>query len=252
MKRTLFALAALGWAAGHAWADVPKTINYQGRLTNLAGDPKEGTYSITISLYADPDGNTLAWRDVFSAPAKNGYFNVVLGAGSQALNIDFSIPYYVGIRVDTDPEMTPRQPLSSVPYALGVPEGSIIKQFYSADDNITVVNSTNNQDLLQETINLSHAGTVLVMAKLHLRSVTATQADMSFSIVVDGTTPALDSTSVTLLSPGTANGVVLFGEIGLPAGNHNVKLNMTGVTITPGDSSYNIYRKKLLCSVNYK
>ncbi|MEO0228291.1 MAG: hypothetical protein ABIL70_09615 [candidate division WOR-3 bacterium] len=34
-----------------------------------------------------------------------------------AINLAFNVPYYLGIRVGTDEEMTPRIPLTSVGYA---------------------------------------------------------------------------------------------------------------------------------------
>jgi hypothetical protein len=112
------------WAvltAGTVWADVPRTINYQGYLTDLNGIAAvDGTHALTISLYSSATATLPDWTDLFSAVTKNGYFNIVLGSNPQkALNtLDFSKQYWVGIRVDTDSEMTPRQALSSVPYAL--------------------------------------------------------------------------------------------------------------------------------------
>jgi hypothetical protein len=109
--------------AGLAWADVPKTINYQGRLTDLSGNPVvDGVHSVTVSLYTSAAATTATWADNFSAATKNGYFTLVLGSSTQNLNaVDFSQQYWVGIRVDTDSEMTPRQALNSVPYALKAP-----------------------------------------------------------------------------------------------------------------------------------
>jgi hypothetical protein len=119
--------------SGTVWAAAAsRTINYQGRLTELNGTPvADGTHSITIRLY---DNQTAAegaskWADTYSVQTRNGYFSVLLGSTtpfSQA--VDFSQQYWVGLRVDTDSEMTPRQPLNGVPYALKieVPVGGII------------------------------------------------------------------------------------------------------------------------------
>jgi hypothetical protein len=132
MKRSLIGLLSLILLNVSFAAAVlaPRTINYQGRLTDLNGNPVvDGTHSLTVSLYVTQTGTTPAWNDNFPTTTKNGYFNVVLGSGSQSLNtIDFSQQFWVGVRIDTDSEMTPRQPLNGVPYALRieVPIGSII------------------------------------------------------------------------------------------------------------------------------
>lgn len=124
MKRTAFIFLAMLVisTAVQAHADAPRTINYQGRLTDLSGIPlADGEYSVAVRLYlnaADLEGSSI-WSDNYTVATKNGYFNVVLGSTpSFPLNLTFDRQYYLGIKVGTDAEMTPRQPLNSVPYAL--------------------------------------------------------------------------------------------------------------------------------------
>jgi len=140
----LFLLVTAAFA-GTVWADVPKTINYQGRLTDLSGNPVvDGTHSITVSLYNSVTATTASWSDNYATATKSGYFNLVLGSNIQKLEtLDFSQQYWVGLRVDTDSEMTPRQPLNSVPYALSVPAASISTEKI-ADNAVTKTWSTKN------------------------------------------------------------------------------------------------------------
>lgn len=115
--------------AAAVFADVPRVINYQGRLTDLNGNAlPDGTYSIAIRLYDSdtaPESSAI-WSDNYSVQTKNGYFNVMLGSNASfPLNLPFDRQYYLGIKVGIDTEMTPRQPLNSVPYALNVATTSL-------------------------------------------------------------------------------------------------------------------------------
>ncbi len=102
---------------------VPQTMSYQGRLTGAAGVPVSGTVEIAFSLYTvaeetEPPTAPL-WAERHSVTVDGGLFTVVLGASAQnPLLLPFDRPYFLGIRVGSDPELTPRQPLAAVPYAL--------------------------------------------------------------------------------------------------------------------------------------
>lgn len=119
MKRILLLIVCLSMSAS-ILARPPKTFNYQGRITETNGLPiADGTHTITIQLYLnenDPVSNYI-WSENHNVATKNGYFNVVLGK-NMPLNYDFNVLYYIGIKVGGDIEMTPRQPLSSVPYSM--------------------------------------------------------------------------------------------------------------------------------------
>ncbi len=124
-KKVCFGLLSIGlflWlgvgAALQAQAEVPKLINYQGKLTAPGGMPvTDGNYNITFKLYTQPTGGSATWTETSSLPVSNGLFNIILGSVI-ALNLDFNQGYYLGITVGSDPEMTPRQQLTSVGYAI--------------------------------------------------------------------------------------------------------------------------------------
>ncbi|MBI5586104.1 MAG: hypothetical protein HY892_20025 [Deltaproteobacteria bacterium] len=99
-------------------AAVPRTLNFQGYLTTTAGSPIQGSLPMAFSLYAQETGGTPLWSETHPDVAViNGIYSVLLGS-SIPIPLDFGAPYYLGIQVGADPEMTPRLPLTSVGYAL--------------------------------------------------------------------------------------------------------------------------------------
>jgi hypothetical protein len=99
---------------------VPKTINYQGYLTDAAGTPVTTAVNLTFSLYAASAGGAALWSEAHNGVVPvNGLYAVQLGA-VKALNLSFDQQYWLGVRVGGDPELTPRQPLNSVPYSRGI------------------------------------------------------------------------------------------------------------------------------------
>lgn len=104
-----------------AAAAPPRTLNYQGFLTDAANAPINATVPMTFRLYGEVGGvNPALWSESQSMVVVTaGYFNVVLGAQVGApLNLPFDNAYWLTVQVSTDPEMTPRQPLTATPYAL--------------------------------------------------------------------------------------------------------------------------------------
>jgi len=99
---------------GHA--AIPQTINYQGYLTNAAGVPVNGTLQIVFSIYNVPAGGAPLWTETQTVSVSHGVYSVNLGDGTP-LGLTFNAPYYLGVQVGVDAEMTPRKVLTSVGYA---------------------------------------------------------------------------------------------------------------------------------------
>jgi len=137
MKKAILGSLLLALVATVVSADVPKTINYQGRLTNLSGVPLADNinYNITVKFYLGADPGTYPtaiWTGIFSTTTKNGYFNIALTGGTPDLStLDFNQPYYVGVKVEGDNEMTPRQQLNATPYALNISDAAITAKIAS-------------------------------------------------------------------------------------------------------------------------
>jgi hypothetical protein len=125
--------AGLFLHASNTSADVPKTINYQGHLADANGTPVNDSVDMTFTLHTTPTGNTAIWLENRTVTVVNGLYHVVLGSVTP-LDLGFDTLYYLGVTVGTDPEMTPRLPLTSMGYALrsvtanGLEPGSVTSQ----------------------------------------------------------------------------------------------------------------------------
>ncbi|MEP7027041.1 MAG: hypothetical protein ABI960_00460 [Candidatus Eisenbacteria bacterium] len=102
-----------------AQAAVPSTMSYQGRLTDGVGiDVPDGAYALTFRLYDAVTGGALLWTETqANVTVTGGLFSIVLGS-TTPLAVPFDRQYWLGVAVAADPEMTPRSPLTSVPYAM--------------------------------------------------------------------------------------------------------------------------------------
>lgn len=140
-------LVGLMWCTlmwGTCWADAPKTLNYQGYLTDGAGAPITGTKAMVFSLYAVPSGGSPLWSESQGSVAvTNGMYQVTLGLVTP-LNLAFDQSYYLGLAVGGEPEMTPRQPLTGTPYAMGLAPGSVVSQSDATYSGPTLSISTNS------------------------------------------------------------------------------------------------------------
>jgi hypothetical protein len=105
--------------------NVPATITQQGRLLNTDGTAATGTVSMVFSLYDSSTSTTAIWTETQSVTLDDGYFSVQLGsmtslASSATLTTDLAkgVGLFLGLTVGTDSEMTPREVITTVPYAL--------------------------------------------------------------------------------------------------------------------------------------
>ena len=105
--------------AGTAVAAVPGEITIQGRLFDSDANPTSATMAVTVSVYTNATGGTPLWTETTSIPFVDGYFAIELARAQPfAQSVWDGSQRFVGIRVGTDDEMTPRVVISSVPYAM--------------------------------------------------------------------------------------------------------------------------------------
>lgn len=124
MKRSLWiwtqglfaALAMMVLVLPPAQADVPKTMAFQGKLTDASGLPLDGNKTVTFRLYGAVTGGTKLWEEVKTLTVSGGLFSTLLG-DKTPLSVAFDQPYWVEIVVGAE-TLSPRQPLASSPYAL--------------------------------------------------------------------------------------------------------------------------------------
>ncbi|UCC45438.1 MAG: tail fiber domain-containing protein [Candidatus Zixiibacteriota bacterium] len=117
----LFVALAVVLFASAAVADVPQTINYQGRLTDPSGDPvPDGEYELSFRIYNVAEGGLPVWGPESPKPitVTDGLFTWPLGwLLSFPAGFFDDTSRWLGITVESDPEIEPRTQLNSVPYA---------------------------------------------------------------------------------------------------------------------------------------
>lgn len=118
--RFAHAFAVLAVAAClSAAAAVPTNLSYQGYLTSPTGVPVNTTVSMEVKLYNALTGGGVVWSDIQSVAVVNGVYNVVLGSVTNPLDENvLAVPLYLTVAVNGDPDMAPRTPLASAPYAI--------------------------------------------------------------------------------------------------------------------------------------
>jgi len=99
---------------------IPRTLSYQGVLTDSLGNPKpDGTYSFTFRLYESVSGGSPIWTEQKILSVSRGLFYTALGdqviLGS---SVTFDRPYWLGIQVVSAPELSPRMPLTASAYSI--------------------------------------------------------------------------------------------------------------------------------------
>jgi hypothetical protein len=121
MRRLLVAACVL-LASHEAWAQLPRTISYQGVLADAAGNlVPDGNHTLTLTLYDAASGGSAVFTETQSVPVVRGVFNSILGsatAGGIPPGALFDRAYFLGISVDGGAELVPRTVLTASPYAL--------------------------------------------------------------------------------------------------------------------------------------
>ena len=100
-------------------AEVPQMINYQGKLTTAEGGCLNDTVQMIFSIYPDTLGSPAVWADTQAqVVVKDGVFNALLGSVNPIPDSVFDgSTKYLGVQVESDPEMRPLKPMVSVAYA---------------------------------------------------------------------------------------------------------------------------------------
>jgi hypothetical protein len=124
-------------------------IPIQGRLTDAGGNPvPDGDYTMTFRLYdvssageplcEDTDGPPGNPLDP-AVPVTNGLFTAYMnGCTADVIN---GQRLYLGVKVGSDEEMTPRRGIYAVPYAWSLRPGAIISGAVTSDAIVHAENS---------------------------------------------------------------------------------------------------------------
>lgn len=222
-------------------SQIPKTISYQGYLTNSDGEAvADGEYNLIFGLHEGANGGIAIWSEGHPATrVTNGVFNVILGEGAPAvlLNLDFDRQYWIEITVGTT-ILTPRIKLASSPYSLNA--NSVVDNAVTtdkiADDAVTaakiapnvvssiagVANDGGNVDLVPQntiTITPSDGSDTITIGETHSAGadnphlVTAAQAGGLVSVEgVDNAGGNIDlepGQNITIASDNAANTITI-------------------------------------------
>src|SRR5438045_93409 len=97
--------------ASSVFAQIPRTISYQGYLTDKKGIVvADGDHQITLTLYPTRTGAINVYSTSTTVTTKDGIFNVLLD--TIPASVLFDKQYYLGISVDGAAELSPRTALA--------------------------------------------------------------------------------------------------------------------------------------------
>ncbi len=99
---------------------IPRTFSYQGTLRDASGNLVNGTVKLTLRIYNTVTGGNALHTETFNnVTVRDGVFSIVVGDTTPIASTVFdNYPLYLGISVNQDSELLPRQRLHPVPYAM--------------------------------------------------------------------------------------------------------------------------------------
>ena len=242
----------LAFTVFSAQAAVPQKVNYQGYLTDSSGAPVNGTRQMTFALYTVLSGGSSIWTETQTVSVNKGIYSVDLG-DVMPINLPFDAQYFLGIQVCTDgsvpcttfdPEMSPRQPLQTVPYSFRA----------GAADSAATASSIPWSSVTSTPTTLSGYGitdgvtnTTTVNGHPLSSNVTVTASDVGL-----GNVPNVDATNASNISSGTLSDSRLSANVTLQGNTFNganqlLKLDGSGTienipigSATPATGSFTI------------
>ena len=187
-------------------APVTQSMTYQGKLTDAAGNPLTGTYTMTFRLYGVASGGSALDTMIQDVSVNKGLFTIPLTFDTSFFD---GSALWLGVKVGADAEMTPRQELRPVPYALSLRPSTrtrtisfpanalnydktslIIRQF---NDGLQWSRDYSNGAFLILSRPDDWDGTSDVVMHLYFYPLTATSGDVDFFIRPRAFTPNVDS-----------------------------------------------------------
>ena len=236
---TLLLLTLIVIAVSTLGADIPGTMNYQGRLTDSNGAPvADASYSVIFRIYDVSD--SVRWAETQTVTTADGLFSVELGSNGSPMTPDiFDGELRLGITVGAAPELSPRTSLTSVPYAFATSE---VEAVGIADEPgvaaysgayYVFLNDLDYTVLCSLTVDCPNAG--YVMAVAHGRIATLPQH-----------TAGTDSYAIVGISdvpdalPGNQD-LDYNVDAAAPSGVYSIPFGMTGMFTVPAKGSYTYY-----------
>ncbi|MBI3889266.1 hypothetical protein HY312_01655 [Candidatus Saccharibacteria bacterium] len=168
-------------STAHAAQTIPYKVNFQGRLTDAAGNIKaDGLYNMKVRLYSAATGGSAIWTETRETTNRvqvtNGLFSIQLGdVTALSPSIFTNYPLYLEIELPTpatancttaacgtftEGAMTPRSPLGSSPYAFnadtvdGIDGASLARTDASNTFTVGSTNTFNGKTQANDTISV--------------------------------------------------------------------------------------------------
>jgi hypothetical protein len=228
MLFTLFFVIAMSQFTS---AQIPRTISYQGILTDNTGNPKpDGDYSMTFSFYETEVGGNTIWSEVKTLTANNGLFSTSLGdLTAFGVEVKFDKPYWLGIKVGDESELSPRMALTSVGYSFSseittnIIDGKVVKSINGLKDDITLEGGSGT------TINT--AGNTITISSIGAGG-TGIQGVQNTNNTLDITDPNGPTATVNVKVPLNLNGSVNGSDYLLIANNSGNGHGIQGISVS--------------------
>jgi hypothetical protein len=98
--RVAFILFSIMMVPLLVFGQMPRTISFQGVLTDTMGNPKpDGVYTFTFRLYDVSAGGTAIWTKIEDLQVKGGLFSTLLGDVTPfGAALTFDTQYWLGIK----------------------------------------------------------------------------------------------------------------------------------------------------------
>ncbi|HZS40332.1 MAG TPA: hypothetical protein VFF06_26050 [Polyangia bacterium] len=140
MRRLILVTAAVALLGGSAGADLPRQLNVQGRLLDNSGTPKDGTFSISFTIYDAPTGGNSCHSETDTVPVNHGLFNTYLGYPSGiSANCSFANAAYIEMKVGSDSPMSPRMVVPIAAYSITAQNLVVGSVAYSAGNGASQI-----------------------------------------------------------------------------------------------------------------
>jgi hypothetical protein len=215
-------------------AQVPQTISYQGSLTDSGGAPVTGAVTLTFGLYVAAVGGTPLWQETqASVPVTNGAFSVSFGTDAGNL-LDVSLfagQIYLGIQVvagpgivTPDPEMTPRQALTAVGYAIQAKNAETLGGLLSSE----II------DAASDEVRTPISALPFIIPASGSYFVTGDLISASNGISVNADNVTIDLMGYSLIGPAAGFGIVMSGRSNVEIRNGTVRDFSVGINENGG------------------
>jgi hypothetical protein len=198
-----------------AFAQMPKTLNYQGTLALGSTAVPDGNYNVTFRLYTTSTGGSAVWTEAQLVTTRNGVFNAILGK-IVALPGSFNTSYWLSLQVGADPELSPRLEMTAVSYSMQSAVADSAKKVADGSINAAALGtgavtttklldaSVTGAKIVDATITGTDvaAGTLTAGNILDEPGLSSSYSNTFIYPPVGGAITVCDSVDITLLAPG--------------------------------------------------